>query len=56
MFNWRFNFWDINFLGTPPLEWYYALIDTGKKDLKKKLNYFRAFFVDFKGYSIKPRS
>ena len=56
MCSWRLNFWDINFLGTPPLEWYYALIHTRKKDFKKKLIYFRAFFVDFIGYSIKPRS
>ena len=56
MFSWRFNFWDINFLGAPPLEWYYVHIHTRKKDFKKKLIYFRAFFVDVIGYSIKPRS
>ena len=23
MSSWRINFWDINFLGVPSLEWYY---------------------------------
>ena len=47
MFSWMFDFWNINFLGTSPLEWYYAFIHTRKKDFKKKPIYFRAFFVDF---------
>ena len=32
---WRINFWGINFLGTPPLEWYYVLIHKRKKTLKE---------------------
>ena len=56
MCSWEINFWDINFLGTPSLEWYYALIHTRKKELKKKLIYFWALFVDLIGYSIKPWS
>ena len=56
MFSWRFDFWNVNFLGSPPLEWYYALIHTRKKYFKKKLIYFRAFFVGFIWSSIKPRS
>ena len=56
MCSWRINFWGINFLGSPSLEWHYALIHTRKKELKKKLIYFWAFFGDLIGYSIKPRS
>ena len=56
MFSWRINFWHINILGTPPLEWYYAVIYKRMKDFKKKLIYFQAFFVDFKGCPMKPRS
>ena len=37
MYSWRINFWDLNFLGTWPLEWHYALIHTRKKEPKKKL-------------------
>ena len=54
MSSWRIIFWDINFLVIPPLEWYYALIHTRKKELKKKLIYFGALFLDPIGYSIKP--
>ena len=52
----RINFWDINFLGTPPLMWYYALVHTRKKELKNKLIYFWALFVDLIEYSIRPWS
>ena len=51
MFSWRINFWDVSFLGTPPLE---CLIYTKKKNFKKKLIYFRAVFVDFMRYPTEP--
>ena len=31
MCSWRINFWDINFLGTPPLDWYYTLFHTRER-------------------------
>ena len=47
---------DINFPGTPPLDWYYVIIHTRKKDFKKKLIYFWAFFVDLMGIPLSPRA
>ena len=56
MSSWRTNLWDINFLSTLPLEWYYVLNHTRKKELKKELIHFWALFVGLIGYSIKPWS
>ena len=48
-FSWRIKFWDVNFLGTPPLKCYSALTYKRQKNFKKKLIYFWTFFVDFIG-------